>query len=140
MSTLPWAPLERVVLRDRPRCTGGSCPCCATGQEGHVGTFRRPGYCLTAAEIGAELGITARQVHRFKHEGLTVRQADRFATRLNVHPSYVWGQEWEMACVGDEFARGRVCVVCAAQFFPVRGADVCSSRCRWHRYRQARAA
>ena len=36
----------------------------------------------------------ARQVHRMRHEGLSLTQADRWAVRFGWHPAEVWGQAW----------------------------------------------
>ncbi len=43
----------------------------------------------------AALGrAAARQLHRFRHEGLSLTQADRWAVRFGWHPAEVWGQAW----------------------------------------------
>ncbi len=36
----------------------------------------------------------ARQLHRFRHEGLSLTQADRWAVRFGWHPAEVWGIAW----------------------------------------------
>lgn len=57
------------------------------------------GGCLTIGcdrAIANVLGVTRRQVQRYRHEGVSERQADRIAARLGMHPGDVWGwDEWD---------------------------------------------
>ena len=52
------------------------------------------------AAIATRLGIGHRQARRCLHNGLTDRQADRFATRIGMHPASIWPQWWDNA--GDD--------------------------------------
>ncbi|HEU5151117.1 MAG TPA: hypothetical protein VFU19_11500 [Iamia sp.] len=38
--------------------------------------------------------MNRRNVHRWRHEGLTVAQADHLAILLGHHPSAIWGDAW----------------------------------------------
>lgn len=83
---LDFAPLLRLAgLRDSPeylRAYGASCG---------------PKYGSTLDTVAETLGITAREVDRYCRLGLNARQADRFATRIGVHPRAVWGEDYDRA-------------------------------------------
>lgn len=57
----------------------------------------RGGEPVTVAIVAARLGVSRRQVHRFRTEGVTVNQADRLAMVVGSHPFAVWGADWERA-------------------------------------------
>lgn len=40
------------------------------------------------------LGVTRRALHFFRSDGLSIKQADKFALRAGLHPAQVWGVEW----------------------------------------------
>ncbi len=44
--------------------------------------------------IAAAGRANARQMYRFRHEGMSLTQADRWAVRFGWHPAEVWGQAW----------------------------------------------
>ena len=44
----------------------------------------------SAAELAERLRISARTVHRYRHRGLTVLQADRLAVAAGFHPAEIW--------------------------------------------------
>lgn len=46
--------------------------------------------------LARTLNVTSRTVHRWKHNGLTWLQADRAATRLGHHPSFLWPEWWDL--------------------------------------------
>jgi hypothetical protein len=48
----------------------------------------------TATDVGAAIGITRRHVLRLRATGLTIHQADRFATAAGYHPATVWPEWW----------------------------------------------
>lgn len=50
--------------------------------------------------LAQRIGITHRQARRILHTGLTDRQADRFATRIGMHPASIWPEWWDGA--GDD--------------------------------------
>ena len=52
------------------------------------------------AAIAKHLGIGHRWARRMLEHGLTDRQADRFATRIGMHPASIWPQWWDAA--GDD--------------------------------------
>jgi hypothetical protein len=52
------------------------------------------------AALAIAVGITHRQARRCLHTGLTDRQADRYATRIGMHPASIWPEWWEAA--GDD--------------------------------------
>lgn len=52
------------------------------------------------AALADRIGISHRQARRALHTGLTDRQADRFATRIGMHPASIWPQWWDAA--GDD--------------------------------------
>lgn len=72
-SRLPYAPLER-ILRSRYDSAD-----------------------LSADTAARMLGVTSRQIQRWKKDGLTARQADRAAIAADLHPLLVWGQAWTCA-------------------------------------------
>lgn len=47
--------------------------------------------------LAHHIGITHRQARRALHDGLSDRQADRFATRIGMHPASIWPQWWDNA-------------------------------------------
>lgn len=76
---LPFAPLERHAQlgADAPLSDGG------------------PG--VTVEDIATRLGVTARSVHRYRAEGLSLDAADRLATANGLHPCHLWPEWWEYA-------------------------------------------
>lgn len=70
---LPWAPLEAIVARTEVN--------------------REP--CGTNVQAQARLlGRAARQVYRWRVEGLSFGQADRLCNELGRHPAEIWPTEW----------------------------------------------
>lgn len=47
--------------------------------------------------LAARLGTDERHLRRAMHHGLTDRQADRYATRVGLHPASIWPCWWEHA-------------------------------------------
>jgi hypothetical protein len=50
----------------------------------------------TANDLAAWIGVSARTVWRWHHQGLTDTQADRAAIALGWHPANVW-TDWHQA-------------------------------------------
>lgn len=44
--------------------------------------------------LAERVGVTRRQVDRWRHEGFGIDAADRVATAVGLHPSMVWGSDW----------------------------------------------
>mgnify|MGYP000283006120 CR=1 FL=1 len=59
--------------------------------EYHVDPFAG----LSFTDLAARLGVSVRQVHRYREEGVAPRAMDRIATAVDLHPSAVWPREWE---------------------------------------------
>ena len=49
-----------------------------------------PGVGPWAATVALRCGADVRQVHRWRHDGLTSRAADQAACRAGLHPALVW--------------------------------------------------
>lgn len=100
----------------------------------HYGDLDVAALLAYTADMGtlAELvGVTRFTLHRLTHIGLTVEQADMFASALGAHPAIVW-PAWTDP--GDPMRRA-FCRWCSRQIIqPVRqGARLrrtCSRRCR----------
>lgn len=53
-------------------------------------------------DLAACIGTTRRQLVRWQADGgIPVREADRVACRLGVHPSFFWGPDWFEAHDGE---------------------------------------
>lgn len=82
------------------------------------------------ATIAATLRVNVRQVHRWRHYGLTDVQADRLAVTAGLHPAEVWPTTHRWAiCAGPG------CRATIAQPRAGRPRLVCSRRCanrRWY--------
>ena len=50
----------------------------------------RAGVGPWAATVALRCGANVRQVHRWRHDGLTSRAADEAACRAGLHPALVW--------------------------------------------------
>ncbi|HVM10324.1 MAG TPA: hypothetical protein VM345_17835 [Acidimicrobiales bacterium] len=63
--------------------------------------FERAARRRTVLELARDMCVHPRQVYRWRSEGLTVEQADRFAVEiLNRHPSMVWPEWWRVTLGG----------------------------------------
>lgn len=49
-----------------------------------------------ALVLAARVGVSARTVHRWRHNGLTDQQADHAAIALGRHPATIW-PDWHAA-------------------------------------------
>lgn len=49
--------------------------------------------------LAEQIGVSRGHVHRLRREGLSERQADRFAIRAGTHPAIVW-PAWEQERAG----------------------------------------
>jgi hypothetical protein len=47
-----------------------------------------------AATTARTLGVNARQVYRWRGQGLPWALADELACRIGLHPAIVWGAAW----------------------------------------------
>lgn len=59
------------------------------------------GYAFTThvsewSQLAAIVGIDKSAVHRARREGLTLRQADRWAVAAGTHPALVWDEYFEV--------------------------------------------
>lgn len=72
---LPFAPLEHVI--------------------GGIELDREP--CRDRPKQMARLfGVDTRQVYRWRHDGITIPQADRLCHLIERHPAEIW-REWDPA-------------------------------------------
>lgn len=89
---------------------------------------------LWTDELAAEvLGVSQRQIMRYKADGVPVARADDFAIRIGSHPLDIWGASWTIADIGDTVRRTKNCSECGAPFVdrsPKHDRLVCSKRCR----------
>ncbi len=73
--SFPFGPLDRLVTLDH-------------------------GARLSHVELGALLGVTDRQIARYRAgQDLRISRADQFATTLGWHPILVWPDRWYAATV-----------------------------------------
>lgn len=57
----------------------------------------RVSHCSTADQLAEQVGVSRRQIGRWKRDGIPVNSADRVACALGSHPSVIWGSQWEEA-------------------------------------------
>lgn len=76
---LPIRPLEELLERS------------LTDIVGAKGGARRACSTVRHAEL---LSVHVRQLHRWRHQGVTWAQADELAVRAGYHPGDVWGRAW----------------------------------------------
>jgi len=80
---LSFGPLERFV---------GDC---WTSQRQRSDDDRTRWVEAPIAMLADAAGMSRREVHRWRHEGIPTSHADRICCEaLGVHPSVVWGDEW----------------------------------------------
>lgn len=44
--------------------------------------------------LSVRLGLSSRTLHRWKNNGVPLRDADDVAIRLGSHPDYIWPNQW----------------------------------------------
>lgn len=70
---------------------------------------------FTAVDLAEEVGVSQRQVHRWRAQGLSWMVADRVAVALGTHPAIVWGNafwdEPEQTAARERQARHRAKLV-----------------------------
>jgi len=76
--TLPFGPLEaHAVAYLTPR-----------------GHHQTRGVNRTTHAIADLLQVDRHTIYRWRHNGLTINQADTLAIRLGHHPTTIWGDQW----------------------------------------------
>lgn len=83
----PFAPLEQAARGDRPRHTHPVCMHCTSQGDGSAA-------CLDDHGLAQILGVSHRQVYRYRHNGLNDETADHLAVRIGRHPVEIWPGEW----------------------------------------------
>jgi hypothetical protein len=51
------------------------------------------------------LGVERKSIHRWMQKGMGLPQVESIASKLGLHPSYVWGPEYHIVSYMDEMRR-----------------------------------
>lgn len=88
------------AVRDASRCGGARLPFAPLEELLRRRLVdERVGNQVVGASVRVQalaLAVNARQVHRWRHQGVTWAQADELAVRAGYHPGDVWEEWWSI--------------------------------------------
>lgn len=87
--------LEEAARCGLPRHTNSECLYCTTADTGSIG-------CVNDHQLAGILGVSHRQIYRYRKENLSVDVADRLAVVLGHHPSEIWDEWCDVEWTDDE--------------------------------------
>lgn len=88
------------TTRRRPRTSGGGSGSATAAAAPASERFDVSRLIKEFADLNIaadELGVPRRQLYRWLEDGVDEETADRLASRANLHPLLLWGEQWERA-------------------------------------------